>query len=142
MFHAYRYNGTYEVTLWVEDVGGNKAHTTKTVTVVEGEERPALKSSGPGSSSPPGASGSSAGGTAGAGTTGAAAGPLPRPAATATILSRSLKRVLAGGLSVRYSVNQQMTGRFEVLLAASIAQRIGLHGPPATGLARAHLLRS
>ena len=37
---------------------------------------------------------------------------------------------------VRYSVNEQVAGHFEVLLAASIARHIGLHGPPATGLAK------
>ncbi len=61
---------------------------------------------------------------------------LSAPVATAGVLSRSLKHVLASGLVVRYSVNQQVAGRFEVLLATSIARRIGLHGPPATGLAK------
>ncbi len=56
--------------------------------------------------------------------------------ATAGVVSRSLKSVLAGGLVVRYSVNEQVAGHFEVLLAASIARRIGLHGPLATGLAK------
>ena len=41
--------------------------------------------------------------------------------ATAGVVSRSLKSVLAGGLVVRYSVNEQVAGHFEVLLAASIA---------------------
>ena len=44
--------------------------------------------------------------------------------------------VLRSGLVVRYSVNEQVAGRFEVLLASSIARRIGLHGAPATGLAK------
>jgi hypothetical protein len=35
---------------------------------------------------------------------------------------------------VRYSVNEQVAGHFEVLLAASVARRIGLHGALATGL--------
>jgi hypothetical protein len=48
--------------------------------------------------------------------------------------SHSLSRALRHGLAVRYSVSQQATGHFEVLLAASIARRIGLHGPLATGL--------
>lgn len=51
------------------------------------------------------------------------------------MLSKSLSKTLSGGLVVNYSVNEQVAGRFEVLLAASIARHIGLHGPLATGLA-------
>jgi hypothetical protein len=56
--------------------------------------------------------------------------------ATAAVVSRSLTSALASGLVVRYSVNEQVTGHFEVLLAASTARRIGLHGTSATGLAK------
>jgi hypothetical protein len=66
----------------------------------------------------------------------ATASALPAPVATAAVVSRSLKSVLASGLVVRYSVNEQVAGHFEVLLAAPVARRIGLHGPPATGLAK------
>jgi hypothetical protein len=54
--------------------------------------------------------------------------------ATQSILSSSLSKTLSKGLVVRYSVSQQATGHFEVLLAASTAHRIGLHLPLATGL--------
>jgi hypothetical protein len=57
------------------------------------------------------------------------------PVATAAISSTSLKTALSKGLTIRYSVSEQVTGHFEVLLAASIAKRIGLHGALATGLA-------
>jgi hypothetical protein len=46
----------------------------------------------------------------------------------------SLAKTTRKGLTVRYSVNQQVAGRFEVLLAASVAHRIGLHPPLATNL--------
>ncbi len=35
---------------------------------------------------------------------------------------------------VGYSVNEQVAGQFQVLLADSVASRIGLHGAPATDL--------
>ena len=61
----------------------------------------------------------------------AAAAPVVRT----TVVSRSLRRVLRKGLVVRYSVDERLAGHFEVLLASSIARRIGLHGTPPTGLA-------
>ena len=42
---------------------------------------------------------------------------------------------LKSGLVISYSVNEQVAGQFQVLLASSVAKRIGLHGPPAIGLA-------
>ena len=35
---------------------------------------------------------------------------------------------------VRYSVNEQVAGHFEVLLSRSLARRLGITGPPAVGL--------
>ena len=35
---------------------------------------------------------------------------------------------------ISYSVNEQVAGQFQVLLASSIAKRIGLHGAPATDM--------
>jgi PKD domain len=132
VFHAYKYSGTYEVTLTVKDVGGDEAHVTKSVTVVEGEPRPALPPATP-PAPQPATPGPSSGGASGAGS-GTTTKSFSAPVASAVIASHSLKSVLAKGLVVRYSVNQQVAGRFEVLLASSIARRIGLHGPPATGL--------
>jgi hypothetical protein len=55
--------------------------------------------------------------------------------ASAAVISRSLASVLKKGLVISYSVNEQVAGQFQVLLASSLAKRIGLHGAPATGLA-------
>lgn len=66
----------------------------------------------------------------------AAGKPLPRPVATALPLSRSLRGALHDGLLVRYSVNQQVAGKFEVLIARRLARRLHLHGLDAKGLPR------
>jgi len=144
-YHSYQYNGTYNVTLTVKDVGGNEASVTEPVTVVEGENRPVPPppaggggSSGSGGSSASSGSSSTSTSTAGGGTSGSGAAPVVKatagPVATAAISSTSLKSVLAKGLSVRYSVSEQVTGNFDVLLAASVAKKIGLKGALATGL--------
>jgi hypothetical protein len=138
-YHSYQYGGTYNVTLTVTDTGGNKASVTNSITVA-GEPAP--------SSSPsPATSGSAGAATSGQSSTSGGAStttpgsattskpPLPTPIASAAVESKSLPKTLRGGLVVRYSISEQVTGRFEVLLAASIAKRIGLHGQPATGLA-------
>jgi hypothetical protein len=129
VFHSYQYGGTYEVTLTVTDVGGNVASFTSDITV-KGPPRPSNST----------ATAAAPGATSGAGSTyspGASVKPLVLgPVASMAVGSHSLSRALRGGLVVRYSVSQQVTGHFEVLLAASIARRIGLHGPLATGLAQ------
>jgi hypothetical protein len=126
-FHSFQYGGTYDVTLTVTDTGGNTTSFTEPITV-NGPGRPTIPPS-PGSGA---GAGSSAGG---ASTPGAATKPsVPGPVATQSVLSSSLSKTLRKGLVVRYSVSQQATGHFEVLLAASIAHRLGLHPPLATGL--------
>jgi hypothetical protein len=154
VFHQYQYNGTYEVTLTVRDVAGNEATTTGSVTVVEGETWPEEKGSeekGSGSGSGSGGSGgsnttpgttspaasSTTGSTAGTSTTtsGSPPKPIPGPVASAAVVSRSLATVLKKGLEISYSVNEQVAGQFQVLLASSLAKRVGLHGPAATGMA-------
>jgi hypothetical protein len=147
-FHSYQYGGTYPVTLTVKDVGGNTASVTHPVTV-SGPAPPSKEgSSGGGSGGSGGSSGSTTSGTttttttAGGGsstpttTAGGGSGSGPSVVATAAVASHSLATALRSGLVVRYSVSQQVAGRFEVLLASSIARRIGLHGPRATGLAK------
>jgi hypothetical protein len=59
--------------------------------------------------------------------------------ATAAVASQSLASALKNGLVVHYSVNGRAAGRFEVLLAKSIAKRLGLKGSTATGLAKGTL---
>lgn len=138
-FHSYQYGGTYMVTLTVKDVGGNLASTTRELTVV-GPPPPAPEPPAPGPNPAPG------GGSSGSGTstssnssTGSGAGsgaPQPKVVATQAATSHSLSTVLRSGLVVRYSVSSQVAGRFEVLLASSVAKKVGLKGPAATGLAK------
>jgi hypothetical protein len=144
-YHAYQYGGTYNVTLTVIDTGGNKASTTNQITV-EGPSAPGSggteEKGSSGSSGSSGSASSSSSSTTGSSTTASATPgvatkpPVPNPVAAAASVSRSLSQVLRSGLIVRYSVNEQVAGRFEVMLASSIAKRIGLHGPPALGLAQ------
>ena len=128
-YHSYQYGGIHNVTLTVTDTGGNTASVTEPITV---DGPPPPPGSGTGASTGTGSSS----GTGASSTPGAATKPpVPGPVVTQAVVSRSLARTLRGGLVVRYSVNQQATGHFEVLLAASIAHRLGLHGPLAVGLA-------
>ncbi len=139
-FHSYQYGGTYVVTLTVKDVGGNIASITREVKV-DGPAPPAPPAPGP--SPTPGGSGSGTGSGSGSSSsngsgsgTGTGSGvPQPKVVATQAATSHSLASVLRSGLVVRYSVSSQVAGRFEVLLASSVAKKIGLKGPAATGLA-------
>jgi len=136
VFHSFAYGGTYNVTLTVTDGGGNKSSVTNAVTVAG---PPPPSSEPPAEGGGKSTSGATSGGTtssASGGSGGAGAKTIVNPAATASIASRSLRGVLRSGLVIRYSVNERVTGRFEVLLATSVARRIGLHGPLATGLAK------
>lgn len=135
VFHAYHYGGTYEVTLTVTDTGGNTAQIRHQVTVV-GPPPPAGGGSGGG-----GGSGSGSGGGGAPQTTPPAsqspAKPvvtIPGPVATAAAATGSLAQVARNGLVVHYSVNEQVAGRFEVLLPASVARRLKIAGRTATGL--------
>jgi hypothetical protein len=114
--HAYTYGGTYFVTLQVTDVANHKASVTHPVTVI-GPAPP-----------PPAGAGAAGAGKAGAGAAG------PPPAAAVRILSRSLRAALRSGLVIDYTVNERVTGRFEVLLSKSVAHKIHLRAPAATGL--------
>jgi hypothetical protein len=138
VFHSYQYGGTYNVTLTVTDVAGNTASVTHQVTVLgqaaPSKEEIASKSESATSSSSS-STGSSESNPTGASSPGAAApAVVPAPVAQAAILSHSLASTLKSGLVVRYSVNEQVAGHFEVLLSASIAHRLGISGTRATGL--------
>jgi hypothetical protein len=137
-FHSYQYGGIYKVTLTVTDTGGNTESVTKEITVL-GPSRPEEKSEGGSSGEPttgtvtPAASGSS--GSSGSTPPTAPLKPaIPGPVATAAAVSQSLRSVLKKGLVIGYTVNEQVAGQFQVLLASSIAKRIGLHGPLATDM--------
>ena len=122
--HAYTYGGTYEVTLTISDGGGNTATISHLVTVAGS---PAPKESGAGAG----------GSAAGSGTPGSAAivtPPVPTPVVAAAVISRTLHSATKGGVVVRYSVNEQVAGRFEVLLNSALARRLGISGSPAVGL--------
>jgi hypothetical protein len=146
VYHSYQYGGTYEVTLTITDTGGNTASFSEAITV-DGPSAPSQPSGG-GSPSSGGSAGAGATTTTGSGTaassaasatgssgSGTPAKPIPGPVASAAVVSRSLATVLKKGLVISYSVNEQVAGQFQVLLASSLAKRIGLHGPAATGLA-------
>lgn len=138
VFHSYQYGGTYNVTLTVKDIGGNVASVTEPITV-NGPSRPSSPPSpeptpggGSGTSSTQTASsGSSAGSTTNASGTKPS---LPSPTAAQAVSPTSVNKATRKGLTVRYQVNEQVTGSFNVLLAASVARRIGLHMPLAHGL--------
>jgi hypothetical protein len=125
VFHSYEYEGTYVVKLTVADAGGNVSAPVEHTITVKGQPAPQAGSTTSGSTSStavhPSAS-SAAGGSAAA------------PVAATAIVSRTIGSTLRSGLAVRYAVSEQVAGHFEVLLAASVARRIGLHGPAAVGL--------
>lgn len=135
-FHSYQYGGTYVVTLTVKDVGGNIASTTRVVTV-SGPAAPSTEPTPP--AAPAVAPAAAPAGSAAAGSSSANTTPstgTAAPIATQAVVSHSLASVLKGGLVIRYSVSEQVAGRFEVLLASSTAKKLGLHGASATGLAK------
>jgi hypothetical protein len=127
VFHAYQYGGTYNVTLTVTDVSGNKSGFTRQITVV-GPPPPSPAAAATTQSTQSTQTG------AGSGSTGQTPRIAPNPVATNAIVSRSLTSVLRNGLQVRYSVNEQVTGRFEVLLSRTIARHLGISGTLASGL--------
>ncbi len=126
VFHSYQYGGTYQVTLTVRDVGGNVASVTQPVTAA-GSPPPPPPTPPPA----PSGTGSSTGGPGGSG--GAGVASVPAPVAAASIISKSLK-TLGKGLAVRYSVNEQVAGRFEVLLSRTTARKLKISGASAVGL--------
>jgi hypothetical protein len=134
-FHSYQYGGTYEVTLTATDVGGNTASFARPITVVG----PPPPSPSPTPSGSPTGAGSTS--SVSSTTTGATpqsqvppVPPTPAPVVTGFVESKSLKRVMKGGLAVRYTVNEQVAGSIQVLLDAATAKRLGIHGHTATGL--------
>jgi hypothetical protein len=138
-YHSYTYGGTYNVTLTVTDTGGDTASITQPIKV-DGPPPPSPEStptSTPSNTTPGGSpvSGSaSSGGGSSPGQTGTASS-APAPVVTASIASTSLKKVKTSGIVVRYSVNEQVAGSVQVLLESSVAKRLGIKGPVATGLA-------
>jgi hypothetical protein len=134
-FHSYVYGGKYQVTLTVTDVAGNVAAVTHEV-VVTGPPPPAPPASGAPVTGSTGASttgASTTGGSSGGGSKGSGPG-IVTPLAKAGVSSRSLRTALRRGLAVIYSVNEQVAGHFEVLMASTLASKLKISGPAATGL--------
>jgi hypothetical protein len=125
-FHSYSTPGRYTVSVTITDSGENVNTFAIPLTV-------AGAASGVNGGSGGGGGGGAAGGGAPAAGGGGHAGTAA-PAATALVASRSLRTALSSGLLVRYSVGERVTGRFEVLLASSVARRLHLRGPGAAGL--------
>ncbi|MGA2320352.1 MAG: hypothetical protein ABSG95_06375 [Solirubrobacteraceae bacterium] len=136
--HEYAYGGPHEVKLTVTDDGGNTGSYVASVDVsgpLPPPPAPPAEEKGSPSTSTQGGGGTSSSPSSLSSSAGTAKPPVA-PRATQAVLSRSLSSVLHSGLLVRYSVDEQVAGRFEVLLATSVARRIGLHGPSATGFAQ------
>jgi hypothetical protein len=140
-FHSYAYGGKYQVTLTVTDVGGNVSTTTHQV-VVAGPPPPSTSGGGGGDATLAGGAGSPGGLSTSTSTSsksksaGKSGGlsPLPKPVATAIVTTTSLEKAVESGLDVRYSVNQQVAGHFEVLMPTRVAKRLKIKGKPAKGL--------
>jgi hypothetical protein len=132
VYHTYTYGGTYKVTLTITDVAGGVDNVTHEVTVAGPSAPGTPGAAGPGAAAGPGTTGSGTGSSPGSGK-GAAAQP-GKPVATATFVSRSLKTAVKKGVAVAYSVNEQVTGRFEVLISKSLAKKLHISGKAATGL--------
>jgi hypothetical protein len=128
--HHYTYGGAYNVTLTLTDDGAHTASVTHQVTVT-GPAPPSAQTSGSTTDAQ-----SSGGSSPTATSTTTPTAPHPPPVATQAVVSHSLSSVLKNGLVIRYSVSEQVAGRFEVLLASSIARKLGIHGAPAGGLAK------
>jgi hypothetical protein len=132
-FHSYQYGGTYEVTLTVTDTGGNTASMSHQVTVVGPAPPPPTPPPAP--PAPAAVAPQSSTTTSGSGSgSGAPAVTLPGPIASAAAVATSPKQVSRSGLVVHYKVNEQVAGRFEVLLAATTAHSLGIGGHVASEL--------
>ena len=140
VFHTYEYGGNYTVTLTVTDTGGNTMNTTQEINV-NGPAKPAAGGGGGGGGGAPaggsaGAGGASSAGGSSAGSAGGAtpSAVIPAPTAIASAASTSIRNAIKRGLTIHYSVNEQVAGTVEVLLNATTAKHLHLRAPLATGL--------
>lgn len=131
-FHSYQYGGTYDVTLTVTDVGGNTASVTNPIAVVGPPPPTSTVQSSENAGQTTASGGSSF--TGATGTSAPAPAPVPNPVAAEAVVSRSLRSARRKGLVVRYSVNEQVAGHFEVLLNRAVARRLGIGGAAAADL--------
>ncbi|TMK97023.1 MAG: hypothetical protein E6G34_12890 [Actinobacteria bacterium] len=150
--HSFQYGGTYNVVLRVTDVAGNVASASRLLEVIGPPPPSSVGGGGGGGGSSEGGSGSSSGGSgsgSGASTTstvsgsgssssggggGSGSGSHRSPVARAAIVSRKLHAAVRKGVLVSYFVSEQVAGRAQLLIATSLAKRLGLHGSHASGL--------
>lgn len=125
VYHIFQYGGTYEVTLTVRDVAGDTASVSHLVSVA-GPPRPGSSGSGSG--------GSGSGSSGGSGSSPGSQSAPKSPVAAALIVPQSLRTAARKGLTVYYSVNEQVAGNFEVLLNRALAHKLGISGSLAAGL--------
>jgi hypothetical protein len=138
VYHSYKYGGIYNVTLTVTDVGGDVAHVTEPITVVGPPEPSSSNPSGGAPSAGPSGGASPATTTSPSSVTvspvAPISAPIPAPVLGASVPSKSLKKALSSGLPVHYTANEQVAGSIQVLLEGTLAKRLGIKGPAATGL--------
>ncbi len=146
-YHTYQYGGTYKVTLTATDVAGHTESVVHEITV-NGPPPPSSEGGGGsgGGTSGGSGSGSSTGGSptlsnnpsssggSGSNPGGSTGSTLPGPVAKAAAVGSSLGQAVKRGLLVSYTVNEQVAGHFEVLLASSTARRLKIKGGKAFGL--------
>jgi hypothetical protein len=126
VFHSYPAGGTYKVELTVTDSSANRSTHVEYITVGSGGSGPGTQR-GSGSPSPGPSSSPSPGGPPKS---------VVKPVAVDEVLrGQSLMTLLHDGLAVHYSVGEPVAGRVELLLASSVAHKLGLHGASAVGLA-------
>jgi hypothetical protein len=136
VFHAFSTPGTYPVTLTVTDYGGNTATLTQSVKVLGAVPSGGGGGSSGGGSSSGAASGSSAPSTTSTTTTAtttAAPANVP-PKISQSIVASSVSKALRSGILVHYSVTERVAGRFQVLLDARTAKKLGIKGPVVKGV--------
>lgn len=137
-FHSYTYGGTYIVTLTVTDVGGNTSSTSRPVTIV-GPPPPAPAPNPSQTTTSPTSPSSTPTTSATLGsTTTKTAKEKPAPSLFERVGSHSLPTVLREGLLVRYTVNEQVAGDVELMIATSTAKRLHIHGQIAKHLPKGY----
>jgi PKD domain len=123
--HSYAAGGAYTITLTVTDRGGNTAHLSQTIDVLDQNGQVVTPSSGTTGS------GGTTGGTTGGGTTSTGGGkpaPPPTPPLQARLLlmPQGLATALRSGIAIRVSANEPANGFAYVFVSRSDAKRAGV----------------
>ena len=134
--------------LTVTDAAGNVASASRLLGVsgppppasgtegggTEGGSGSGSGGSGTTSSSTPTSAASTSGSSSSSGGSGSGSGSHRTPVARAAIVSHKLHASLRKGVVVSYFVSEQVAGRAQLLIASSLASRLGLHGSHPSGL--------